>query len=85
MQEARRRPTRRNPRWVHAVERAARLSPRTSGLGRTFVQVAGSAVLQTLARGFTWRATADGPREFGTFHWTPSSRFRLVVAPRAGM
>ena len=32
MQEARRRPTRRNPRWVHAVERAARLSPRTSGL-----------------------------------------------------
>ena len=33
MQEDRRRPTRRNPRWVHAVERAARLSPRTSGLG----------------------------------------------------
>ena len=34
MQEARRRPTRRNPRWVHAAGRAARLSPRTSGLGR---------------------------------------------------
>ena len=32
MQEARRRPTRRNPRWVHAAERAARLSPQTSGL-----------------------------------------------------
>ena len=32
MQEARRRPTRRNPRWVHAAGRAARPSPRTSGL-----------------------------------------------------
>ena len=58
---------------------------RTACLGRTFVQVAGATVLQTLARGFTWRATGDGPREFGTFHWTPSSWFRLAVAPRAGM
>ena len=33
MQEARRRPARRNPREVHAAGRAARLSPRTSGLG----------------------------------------------------
>src|SRR3954454_3094411 len=33
MQEARRRPTRRNPRKVHAPERAARLRPQTSGLG----------------------------------------------------
>ncbi len=32
MQEARRRPARRNPREVHAAGRAARLSPRTSGL-----------------------------------------------------
>ena len=32
MQEARRRPTRRNPREVHAPERAARLRPQTSGL-----------------------------------------------------
>ena len=47
MQEARRRPTRRNPRWVHAVERAARLSPRTSGLdggdGIDLVRYRGSA------------------------------------------
>jgi cytochrome P450 len=53
-------------------------------LGRTLVQVAGAAVLETLARGFAWTATADGPREFGTFHWMPSSRLRLAVAERAG-
>ena len=37
MHEARRRPTRRNPRWLHAAGRAARLSPRTSGLGQTVI------------------------------------------------
>ena len=43
MQEARRRPTRRNPREVHAAERAARLSPQTSGLGPVKL---GAAVLR---------------------------------------
>jgi cytochrome P450 len=51
-------------------------------LGRTLVQVAGAAVLGTLARSFDWHVASDGPREFAAFHWTPSRRFRIAIARR---
>jgi cytochrome P450 len=32
---------------------------------------------------FDWSVTADGPPELGDFHWRPSSKLRIALAPRA--
>jgi cytochrome P450 len=38
-------------------------------------------VLVELARGFDWRVTRDGPREYGWAHWQPSPKLRIALAP----
>ena len=54
-----------------------------SCLGRAIVQVTASTALTVLARDFDWNPTADGPREFGAFHWMPSRQFRIAVSRRS--
>lgn len=54
-----------------------------SCLGRTIVHVVASRSLMILARDFDWRQSADGPREFGAFHWMPSSCFKIAATPYA--
>jgi cytochrome P450 len=73
-------------RFLHARHDARTYAPlglgRHACLGRTLVEVTGATSLAALARGYDWRVTADGPREFGTFHWMPSRRFRVAAAAR---
>ena len=54
-----------------------------SCLGRAIVQVTAPTALTVLASDFDWHPTADGPREFGAFHWMPSRRFRIAVSRRS--
>lgn len=48
----------------------------------TTIGIAG-AFAEELTRGWDWRIVRDGRAEFDGFHWRPSSRFRIAVAPRA--
>lgn len=47
------------------------------GKGLTF-WIAQRFVLE-LARGFRWEVVQDGPKEFGYFHWRPSSKLRVYM------
>jgi hypothetical protein len=36
-----------------------------------------------LGLGYTLHVTEDAPQEFSGFHWQPSSRFRVQLAPNS--
>ncbi len=57
-------------------------SGRHTCLGEALAKTIASIALAELARGFTWRVVADGPREFDGWHWTPSPEFRITLTPR---
>jgi cytochrome P450 len=57
-------------------------STRTSCLGEPLTLTVGRIFVDELVRGFDWTVVSDGPREFSGFHWRPSRRFRIVLAPR---
>ena len=52
---------------------------RISCLGEHLTMTIGRIFVNELARGFDWKVVRDGPREFGGFHWKPSSKFRICV------
>lgn len=56
-------------------------------LGEQLTLTTGRVLLTTLANQFDLAPTADGPCEYGGFHWQPSSRFRIRLTPanRAGI
>lgn len=54
-----------------------------SCLAGQLVQTVSRAFLINLVGDFDWIKTDDGPREFGRWHWQPSSAFRINVSPRA--
>jgi cytochrome P450 len=55
---------------------------RTSCLGEGLALAVGRIFVDELVRGFDWSVVSDGPREFSGFHWRPSRRFRIALAPR---
>lgn len=57
-------------------------STRTSCLGEPLTLTVGRIFVDELVRGFDWTVVSDGPREFSGFHWRPSRRFRIALAPR---
>lgn len=58
---------------------------RIACLGEQLTLTIGRILLTTLANHFDLTPTADGPREYGGFHWQPSSRFRFRLTPRPGV
>jgi cytochrome P450 len=50
-------------------------------LGEQLTLTTGRVLLTTLANHFDLTPTADGPCEYGGFHWQPSSRFRIRLTP----
>ena len=52
-------------------------------LGQHLTVSFGRALVEELAGGFEWEVVGDGPREFGGFHWRPSSKLSLALAPRS--
>jgi hypothetical protein len=54
---------------------------RIACLGEQLTLTIGRILLTTLANHFDLTPTADGPREYGGFHWQPSSRFRIRLTP----
>jgi cytochrome P450 len=45
-----------------------------------FLTIRSSALfIEELVGGFTWSVADDGPREFGMFHWQPSSSFAIDI------
>jgi len=52
-------------------------------LGQYLTLAVGRALVEELAGGFEWEVVGDGPREYGGFHWRPSSKLSLVLSPRA--
>ena len=57
-------------------------STRTSCLGEPLTLTVGRIFVDELVRGYDWTVVSDGPREFSGFHWRPSRRFRIALAPR---
>ena len=57
-------------------------STRISCLGEPLTLTVGRVFVDELVRGFDWTVVGDGPREFSGFHWRPSRRFRISLAPR---
>lgn len=55
---------------------------RTACLGESLTLTVGAIFVDELAHGFDWHVVSDGPREFSGFHWRPSRRFRIALAPR---
>lgn len=51
-------------------------------IGAQIVSRIGQIFVTELARSFDLAIVADGPREFGVDHWTPSSTFRIALRPR---
>ncbi|MGH7179947.1 MAG: cytochrome P450 [Tepidisphaeraceae bacterium] len=56
---------------------------RIACLGEVMTLTVGRLFLTTLARQFDLCTVSDGPREYGGFHWQPSSRFRIKVSRSA--
>ena len=56
-------------------------STRISCLGEPLTLTVGRIFVDELVRGFDWTVVSDGPREFSGFHWRPSRRFRIALAP----
>jgi|SRR5688572_9287816 len=56
-------------------------------MGSHFAHFLGRLFVEELARGFDWQVVADGPAELGGNrpgdHWRPSTRLRVVLAPRS--
>ena len=52
-------------------------------LGSHIVLETSRLFVDALARDFEWRVVADGPPVHGPFHWEPSPRFAVRIAPRA--
>ncbi len=52
-------------------------------LGQRLTVAFGRTLVEELARGFEWDVVQDGPREYGGFHWRPSSKLSLVLHPRS--
>ena len=52
-------------------------------LGQYITLAFGRALVEELAGGFEWDVVEDGPREYGGFHWRPSSKLSLVLNPRS--
>jgi cytochrome P450 len=52
---------------------------RISCLGEYLTMMVGRIFVTELARGFRWKVVSDGPREYGGFHWKPSSKFRVHI------
>ncbi len=52
-------------------------------LGQFLTVAFSRALVEELARGFEWEVVEDGPREYGGFHWRPSSKLSLVLDPRS--
>lgn len=50
--------------------------------GEHMAMLYGRALVLELARGYDVAKAADGPVELGPFHWQPSQRFRVRLAPR---
>jgi (+)-abscisic acid 8'-hydroxylase len=57
-------------------------STRTSCLGEPLTLTVGRIFVDELVRGYDWTVVSDGPREFSGFHWRPSRRFSIALAPR---
>ncbi len=55
---------------------------RISCLGESMTMLFGRLLAQELARGYDIAVAADGPAELGSFHWQPSSRFRVRLTAR---
>jgi cytochrome P450 len=72
-------------RFLDASLGGARYAPFGLGahacIGSQVTESFARTVLVELARGFDWRVTRDGPREYGWAHWQPSSRLRIALAP----
>ncbi|MFL5674548.1 MAG: cytochrome P450 [Chloroflexota bacterium] len=58
------------------------VTTRTSCLGEALTLAVGRIFVDELVRGFDWSVVSDGPREFSGFHWRPSRKFRIALAPR---
>jgi cytochrome P450 len=54
---------------------------RIACLGEQLTLTIGRIFLTTFANDFDPTSAADGPREYGGFHWQPSSRFRVRLTP----
>jgi cytochrome P450 len=54
---------------------------RIACLGEQLTLTTGRILLTTLANNFDLSKTADGPPEYGGFHWQPSFRFRIRLSP----
>lgn len=55
---------------------------RIACMGEHLAMTIGRIFVTELVRGFDWKVVSDGPRECGSFHWKPSSRFRLMLWSR---
>jgi cytochrome P450 len=55
---------------------------RIACMGEHLTLAVGRVFLKELVREFNWNVTRDGPREYGSFHWKPNSRFSITLWPR---
>jgi cytochrome P450 len=71
-------------RFLDATLGGARYAPFGLGahacIGSQVTETLARQLLGELARGFDWRVTRDGPREYGWAHWQPSSSLRISLA-----
>jgi len=77
-----------NPdRFLTRTYTAAEYSPlgllTHSCLAGHLVGVVSRAFIVNLVGNYHWTTTQDGPREFGRWHWQPSSAFRINLQPRS--